>query len=157
MQNFRAEIFDTGSPVIKSARIVIDAPVKVIFDILANPYHHGDIDGSGTLHGGATGPERLYLGAKFGMGMKLKVKYRILNTVVEFEENKRIAWRHFARHHWRYELREITPNQTEVTESFDGTFAVFPPALVFINAYDKNQIAVAKTLVKLKKLVETTR
>ena len=157
MQNLRAEIFDTGNPAIKSARIVINAPAKVIFDILANPYRHGDIDGSGTLCGGVTGPARLYLGAKFGMDMKIKVKYRILNTVVEFEENKRIAWRHAGRHRWRYELREITPNQSEVTESFDGTFGLFPPALRVINAYKNNQIAVAKTLVKLKKLVETIR
>lgn len=155
MQTVRSEIFETGNPHIKSARIVINVSAKAIFDILANPYHHPDIDGSGTLRGGVTGPERLYLGAKFGMDMKIKVRYRILNTVMEFEENKRIAWCHLGRHRWRYELREITPNQTEVTESFDGTFSVFPLGLRLMNAYKNNQIAVAKTLVKLKNVMET--
>lgn len=152
----RAEIFDTGNPRVKSARILISSPAKVIFDLLANPYRHSDFDGSGTLRGKVTGPERLYLGAKFGMSLKIKVNYRTLNTVVEFEENRLIAWRHIGRHRWRYELREISANQTEVIETFDGTYAAFPPALSWMNAYKNNQVAVAKTLVNLKMLVETT-
>ena len=45
----RAEIFETGNPKIKSARIVIDAPAAKIFDLLANPARHKDIDGSNTI------------------------------------------------------------------------------------------------------------
>jgi hypothetical protein len=41
------------------------------------------------------GPERLSAGARFGMEMNLKVDYKILNTVCEFEEGRRIGWRHF--------------------------------------------------------------
>jgi hypothetical protein len=156
MEKFRAEIFATDSRHKKSARIFISAPRKVIFDLLADPYRHVDFDGSGTLRGNVTGPQRLYLGAKFGMNVTIKINYRTLNTVVEFEENHLIAWRHPGRHRWRYELREVTPIQTEVTETFDGTFAICPIALNLINAYKNNQIAVAKTLVNLKKLAEAT-
>jgi hypothetical protein len=156
MEKIRAEIFDTGNRVKKSARIMIAAPPQVAFELLANPYRHPDFDGSGTLRGDVTGPQRLYLGAKFGMNMKIKINYRILNTVVEFDENRSIAWRHFGHHRWRYELHEITPSQTQVTETFDGTDALFPPVLRLIGAYKKNQVAIAKTLVRLKKLIETT-
>jgi hypothetical protein len=31
--------------------------------------------------------------------------YKITNTVVEFEEGERIAWRHLSGHRWRYEFR----------------------------------------------------
>ena len=43
----------------------------------------------------------------------------------------------------------------EVVETFDGTTARFPAALNLINAYENNQIAILKTLVRLKAYVET--
>jgi len=150
----RAEIFDTGNPKIKSARIVIDASAERIFSLLTNPQRHRDIDGSKTVQGNFSGPTKLELGSKFGMQMKLGIKYRILNTVVEFEENKRIAWRHLGRWRWRYELRSITPNQTEVTETFDGTTSISQLWLNWRKAYPWTQIAVAKSLVQLKGIAE---
>ena len=150
----RAEIFDTGNPKIKSARIVIDASAEKIFSLLTNPHRHVDFDGSKTIQGNFSGPDTLKLGSKFGMRMKLGIKYRILNTVVEFEENRRIAWRHVGRWRWRYELRPITPHQTEVTESFDGTTSISQLWLNWRKAYPWTQIAVAKTLVRLKEIAE---
>jgi hypothetical protein len=150
----RAEIFDTGNPKIKSARIVIDASAKEIFSLLTNPQRHKDFDGSKTIKGNFSGPDELVLGSKFGMRMKLGIKYRILNTVVEYEENKRIAWRHLGRWRWRYELRAITPHQTEVTETFDGTTSISQLWLNWRKAYPWTQIAVAKTLVRLKEIAE---
>lgn len=150
----RAEIFDTGNPKIKSARIVIDAPAEKIFGLLINPQRHVDFDGTKTIQGNFSGPDTLKLGSKFGMRMKLGVKYRILNTVVEFEENRRIAWRHLGRWRWRYDLRPITPNQTEVTETFDGTTSISQLWLNWRRAYPWTQIAVAKTLVRLKDIAE---
>ena len=105
----RSEILETGNEKIKSARIVINAPADKIFAILSNPRRHKEIDGSNTIQGKLSGPERLSLGAKFGMSMHLGIDYKIRNTVVEFEENKLIAWRHLGRWRWRYEIREISP------------------------------------------------
>jgi hypothetical protein len=74
--------------------------------------------------------------------------------VVEFDEGRRIAWRHIGRHTWRYELEPIDATTTVVTETFDGGTSWFPPALKIINAYDNNQKAAAKSLVNLKSLME---
>lgn len=151
----RAEIIDTGNPLIRSARIVIDAPADRIFAILANPHQHHLIDGSGTVKGRARGSERMTLGSRFSMSMRIGLPYRVVNTVREFEPGRLIAWSHFSGHRWRYELRPINEGSTEVTETFDGTFARTPIALKVMNALPKNEIAVAKTLVRLKQVCES--
>ena len=97
----------------------IPAPPSVIFDILANPYEHHRLDGSGTVQlprGDA--PHRLYLGARFSMNMRMGASYVTANRVVAFEENRVIAWCHWARFVWRYELSPQGEG-TLVTESFD--------------------------------------
>jgi hypothetical protein len=152
--SIRAEIFDTGNPRIKSASIIINAPVSKIFDVIANPQMHPIIDGSNSVRSVIKGPARLTLGSKFGMNMEIGVKYRITNTVVEFEENKLIAWRHLGRWIWRYELKEISATQTVVIESFDGTKTPLNLWLKVRKAYPYTQKAVAKTLVRLKEYCE---
>jgi hypothetical protein len=152
--SLRAEIFDTGNPRIKSASIIINAPASKIFDVIANPALHPVIDGSNSLRSVIKGPVRLALGSKFGMNMEIGIKYRIINTVVEFEEDKVIAWRHLGRWIWRYELKVISPSQTIVIESFDGTKTPFNLWLKARKAYPYTQKAVAKTLVRLKEYCE---
>jgi len=151
----RAEILDTGNPKVKSASIIINAPASKIFDVIANPQMHSIIDGSNSVRSVIKGPTRLALGSKFGMNMEIGIKYRITNTVVEFEENKLIAWRHLGRWIWRYELKEISPTQTVVIESFDGTTTPFNVWLKARKAYPYTQKAVAKTLVRLKEYFES--
>ena len=88
-----------------SESVDIEAPPEVVFAILADPRQHARIDGSGSVQNLLKGPERLSKGATFGMDMKLfGLPYKIRNTVVEFEEDRRIAWRHFGGHRWRYVL-----------------------------------------------------
>ena len=152
--SIRADIVDTGNPRIKSVSIIINAPVRRVFDVVANPHLHAVIDGSKSVKSVIYGPERLSLGEKFGMNMQIGIKYKITNTVVEYEENKVIAWRHLGRWIWRYEFREISPNQTVVTESFDGTKTPLNFWLKARKAYPFVQKAVAKTLVKLKEYCE---
>jgi uncharacterized protein YndB with AHSA1/START domain len=108
----------------------IPSPPEAIFDILADAAKHTLIDGSGMLQGAKEQePERLALGSKFGMGMKLGVRYSTVNKVVEFEENRRIAWQTgpegFAGHLmggriWRYQLEPVAEG-TMVRESWDIT------------------------------------
>jgi hypothetical protein len=155
MSDIRSEILNTGIPELKSAQILIDAPVAKIFEIIANPALHPAIDGSNSVKSVNWGPERLSLGAKFGMRMKLGIKYKITNTVVEFKENELIGWRHLGRWIWRYELKALSPNQTLVTESFDGRPSPFQWWLKTRNAYPHAEKAVAKTLVRLKKYAES--
>ena len=150
----RAEIFETGNPRIKSASIIINAPVSKVFEVVANPSLHPIIDGTESVKSVIKGPSRLSLGDKFGMNMEIGVKYRITNTVVEFEENRLIAWRHVGRWIWRYEFKEVSPSQTVVTESFDGTQTPLNFWLKARKAYPYVQKAVAKTLVRLKEYCE---
>lgn len=150
----RADIVETGHKKKKSASIIINAPISTIFNLLADPQMHPVIDGSHSVKSVINGPTRLTLGSKFSMNMKIGVKYRITNRVVEFEEGKSIAWRHLGRWIWRYELKEITPTQTVVTETFDATKSPFNWWLEARKAYPFTQIAVAKTLVRLKKYCE---
>jgi hypothetical protein len=147
-----AEILETGNETIKSARIVINAPAEKIFAILSNPHRHKEIDGSHTIQENISGPDKLVLGSKFGMKMRLGVNYRIKNTVVEYQENSLIAWRHVGRWIWRYELVNIGPQMTQVTETFDASRAplIAKAWLSLRKAYPWTQRAVAKTLVQLK-------
>lgn len=150
----RSEILDTRNPQIKSARIVINAPAETIFGLLVDPRRHQELDGTQSIAGIISGPERLSLGAKFGMKMHLGIHYRIMNTVVEYEENRLIAWRHLGRWRWRYELRSISATSTEVTETFDGTTSISQLWLKIRKAYPWVQMAVAKSLVRLKEVAE---
>jgi hypothetical protein len=155
-EQIRSEILETGNEKIKSARIVINAPADKIFAILANPHRHKEIDGSATIQENISGPDKLVLGSKFGMKMHLGIDYRIRNTVVEYKENELIAWRHLGRWIWRYELVNIGPQTTEVTETFDASRAplIAKAWLSFRKAYPWTQKAVAKTLVRLKSTTE---
>ena len=156
IEKIRSEILETGNEQIKSARIVINAPAEKIFEILSNPRRHKEIDGSSTIQENISGPEKLVLGSKFGMKMHLGVDYRIRNTVVEYSENSLIAWRHVGRWIWRYELVNMGPNLTQVTETFDASRAplISKAWLSLRKAYPWTQKAVAKTLVQLKSTCE---
>ena len=148
------EIVDTGSPWIISRSIVVDASAERIFDLLADPRRHAEFDGSGSVKGSVSGPERLSLGAKFGMDMRLVVPYRIGNQVKEFDEGRRIAWAHIGGHRWRYELQPLPDGGTRITETFDATTARSARALKLMDAYNRNARAIEETLPRLKALVE---
>lgn len=154
MSAIRADVVDTGHKYQRAGSIVINAPAARIFDLLADPRMHAQFDGSGTVQAQVKGPHRLALGDHFGMAMRIKLPYRIDNEVVEFEEDRAIAWRHAGHHRWRYELDEFEPGVTRVTETFDGSTARLPIALNLMNAYENNQKAILKTLVRLKALAE---
>jgi uncharacterized protein YndB with AHSA1/START domain len=130
---------------------VIHASPQRIFDLLADPQMHPVIDGGGTVQSPrGDNPDRLSLGAKFGMNMRLGVPYPILNTVVEFEEGKRIAWCHPARNVWRYELEPVDGG-TKVTETFDPTGAR-PGVETFTQLFGfgkRNQAGMEKTLERI--------
>ena len=127
----------------------IAAPAEVIFDILADPSRHAEIDGSGTVRGAKLDdPERLKMGARFGMKMKIVVPYDMRSTVVEFEENRLIAWAHFGKHRWRYEL-EPNDEGTLVTETFDWSTALSPQFIELAGYPKKHPANMEKTLERL--------
>ena len=127
----------------------IPAPPEAIFELLVDPSKHPEIDGSGTVR--ASREEqgtRLALGSRFGMAMRLGVPYGISNEVVEFEEGRRIAWRHFGGHRWRWELEPV-PGGTRVTETFDWSTSKSPVGLEVIRVPARNAKAIEATLDRL--------
>jgi hypothetical protein len=107
---------------------VIDAPPSALFAVVADAGRHPEIDGSGAvvkLKPGAV--EKLSLGSTFSMSMKMGVPYSMSNTVIEFEQDRRLAWktvlsgplgRFIGGRIWRYEF-EAVDGGTKVTESWD--------------------------------------
>jgi hypothetical protein len=132
---------------------IIRADRQAIFDVLADPSMHPVIDGSGSVQGVQDGgPERLHDGARFGMDMKRGASYKILNTVVEFDEGRLIAWRHFHGHRWRYELADVDGG-TEVTETFDWSRARSKLFLELAGFPRKNKAGMEKTLERLEEVM----
>jgi len=113
---------------VESVERVIAAPPEAIFAIIADPARHHEFDGSGTVREATDQPERLTLGATFGMSMHLGVGYSMVNTIIEYEENRRIAWQTrppsgiaqklVGGRIWRYELEPVDGG-TRVRESWD--------------------------------------
>lgn len=112
-------VVDTGAQRV-SRRSVIDASPAELFDLVADPRRHGELDGSGTVHGIVSGPNRLTDGATFSVRMtKFGLPYRITSTVTGFEPDRLIEWRHPLGHRWRWQFVQSAPGRTEVTETFD--------------------------------------
>jgi uncharacterized protein YndB with AHSA1/START domain len=141
---------------IVSADILVEAPAEVVFAILSDPRQHPRIDGSGSVQRVVAGPDRLTAtGDTFGVAMRIGVPYVIRNVVVEHEPDRRIAWRHFGAHRWRYEL---TPEGTgtRVTETWDASrwHAVGFAVLSRLGFPERNRQGIEATLVRLKEAAE---
>ncbi len=106
----------------------ISAPPSAIFALLADATKHSTFDGSGNvkeLRSG--GSEPLRLGSEFGMSMKMGLPYATSNTVVEYEQDRKIAWqtttgafgKHIGGRIWRYELEAVDGEHTRVRETWD--------------------------------------
>jgi len=117
---------------VETVERVIPAPAMRIFELVADPRRHQDINGNDTVREAYDVPERLSLGATFGMNMEYGGSYRMTSTVIEYDEGRRIAWqsrppsdaarwRHmFGGRIWRYELEPVDGG-TLVRESWDLT------------------------------------
>lgn len=141
---------------IVSATAVVPAPADAVFAILADPRRHPQIDGSGTVRGVVSGPDRLSLDATFGMNMKQGAPYKITSRVTEFEEGRLLAWRHPLGHVWRYVLEPVEGG-TRVTESFDySSVGKIQAAFLSLSGFPKrNQKGIEQTLVRLAEVATT--
>jgi uncharacterized protein YndB with AHSA1/START domain len=116
-----------------SVQRVIKAPARTIFTLIADAGKHSSFDGSGTVDHAALASQPLALGSKFGLSMRgrpesLFLPYRTTNTVIEFEPDRRIAWKTtmgplglIGGRIWRYELEpaEGQADSTLVRETWD--------------------------------------
>ncbi len=90
--------------------------------------------------------------------MQLKngpMSYSTPNKVIEFEENRLIAWKHFGPQIWRYKLEPVGESATRVTEEFD--YAGYGPfGFVIKRMFAGNKQSIDKTLVRLKAIAEAS-
>jgi len=135
-----------------SVQRMIPAAADQLFDLVAQPAMHPAIDGGESVRKAwPSNPVRLSLGATFSMDMQTVLPYRIRNTVVEFEEGRRIAWRHFYGHRWRY-LFEARGAETLVTEQWDARTAKSRLPLVLLGFPTRNRDAMIASLERLEQL-----
>lgn len=122
-----------------------------VFALVADPHRHPELDGSGTVRDTTvTGPDRLTKGAKFSVGMKqYGVPYKITSTVTAFEDDRLVEWQHPLGHRWRWELSEVAPGDTQVTETFDYRDAKSPKLLELFGQPARNATGITKTLQAL--------
>jgi uncharacterized protein YndB with AHSA1/START domain len=98
----------------------VGAPAAELFDMVADPRRHRELDGSGTVIGTVDGPARLAMGDEFTVRMRMHgVPYRITSKVTEFVDGQVVEWRHPMGHRWRWELSPAGGGMTQVTETFD--------------------------------------
>jgi hypothetical protein len=129
---------DECQPVAVSRRI--SAPAHDIFQVLADPARHVDLDGSESLRGAVSPAMISAVGDVFVMKMYYPHlgDYEMNNHVVEFEQDRLIGWEPESGeghpdtepgapegaearwgHRWSYRLTPDGPAATIVTESYD--------------------------------------
>ena len=141
---------DAKNKIVSVERFIPAAP-GLIFEILADPRQHSKIDGSGSVKAAkVSAPSRLSKGSKFTMDMKILIPYKMTNTVVEFDENRCIAWRHLGGHIWRYILEPVDGG-TKVVEQFDYNGSKSILILKLRGSMKSNEKFMAKTLENLEK------
>ena len=151
-----------SSQVVSVERVVPTTPEKV-FALLSDASRHPEIDGSGTvLETRGAPPERLVLGSEFGMNMKYVLPYAMKSRVIEYDENRRIAWQTVPAYRgtewlaggriWRYELEPVEGG-TLVRETWDISREkpLFKPLVAAQK--DKTRKNIARSLERLEEVL----
>jgi hypothetical protein len=115
----------------------IEAPPSRIFQVLADPQQHTQLDGSMMLRGSLSNQQITHAGDVFTMKMhRLGRDYLMINYVVTYERDRCIAWEPApgdldtaqgdpdkigvpAGYRWGYVLTPANERATDVTEIFD--------------------------------------
>lgn len=123
-----------------SATAVVEASPSEVFAFIRRPTNHAEISGDHSVRGPLTGPEELGPEGRFGMKMKVGVPYRIKSKVVEFDEDRVIAWCHLSGHRWRWEFEPTDDGKTRLTETFDLSTAKIP-FMLRVMGYPKGHLS----------------
>lgn len=121
-----------------SASGVVPAGAAEVFDFLRRPANHSRLSGDRSVIGARSGPESLTIGDRFGMSMKKGLPYLMSSQVVEFEQDRLIAWRQLVHMTWRWEVEPIDTSSCQATETFDIS-GVWLPFLARIERLPSSQ------------------
>ncbi len=130
----------------------VRAPASALFEMVADPHRHRELDGSGTVVGTVTGPKQLTKDAKFSVQMKqYGLPYRITSVVTDLEDVRVVQWRHPLGHQWRWEFTPLPDGSTRVTETFDYSTAgsIQAKGLELFGYPKKNAAGIESTLRQL--------
>jgi uncharacterized protein YndB with AHSA1/START domain len=119
----------------------VNAPVEVVFDVLADPSTHEAIDGTGWVRQSLDGKRVTETSQVFRMAMyhdnHPDKDYEMANRVEVFDRPRAIAWQpgqgadddnlEFGGWFWRYDLKSVGESQTEVTLTYD--WSAVPPII----------------------------
>jgi uncharacterized protein YndB with AHSA1/START domain len=144
-----------------SVERVIPASPEKIWALVADPRRHQDINGNDTVRDAFDVPATMSLGSTFGMNMDFGGAYTMANTVIEYDENRRIAWQArpaasgsrwrqlFGGRIWRYELEPVDGG-TRVRESWDVSQEGQMGTRWLVRAYgSKTKVNMEKTLERI--------
>jgi hypothetical protein len=153
MSSKPVEIVDRGPKAI-SRSIVVDISAAEIFARLENPHRHHELDGSGTVQANVEGPTNLHPGDTFQVRMKMfGLPYKIRSTVVRFEQDRDIEWRHPAGHTWRWQLEPLSPTRTRVIETWDYSQNPAAWSYKFFGVPRRNTKGIEQTLRGLERAI----
>lgn len=115
---------------------IVDATPARLFELLADPANHQDIDGSSMVRA-ATGSEAVTgVGQTFVMDMHIPGReYQMENHITAFESDRLIEWKPSrvgaepVGMLWRWELEPVGETQTRVVHTYDWS-AVTDPAVL---------------------------
>lgn len=134
-----------------SRRVVVAADRAELFELVASPWRHPELDGSGSVRQTVSGPARLGPGDRFTIAMRLgPIRYRMTSQVTEVEENSRLEWRHPVGHRWRWEFAEVTSGLTAVTETWDYRGSRGRRLLEMVGYPERNADGISRTLERLR-------
>ena len=141
-----------------SVERVIPATAEAIFALISDPNRHQEFDGSGTVRAAKNVPAKLELGSSFGMSMKMGVPYSMTSTVIEFEQDRVLAWQTLppvtlaaklaGGRIWKYVLEPVDGG-TRVTESWDISQEASLTRGVVRKASEETRKNMAKTLERI--------
>ncbi|MGB2923378.1 MAG: SRPBCC family protein [Mycobacterium sp.] len=142
---------EDAGPKSVSRSVQVGAPIAEIFAMIVDPHRHPEIDGSGTVRDiEVKGPDRLTEGDKFTVGMtQYGLPYKITSMATAVQENRVVEWQHPLGHRWRWELAEVSPATTKVTETFDYSTAKLPFVIELLGMQKKNAEGIESTLASL--------
>jgi len=148
-----------------SVERVIKAPPDKIFALLADAGKHASFDGSDSVNHASQASVPLSMGTKFGMAMRgrkqtLFIPYRTTNTVIEYEPDRRIAWKTTALgglmggRIWRYELNPADGG-TLVRETWDVSEDKQKSMITSGSMPEQTENGIHETLERIAQLLES--